>query len=102
MSVRMGGGFSRAIWLLLCMAQVAMVLLTGKYLRLAIACRKWPVTPGVIASATEKQEAVHQTPRQSAGPQKFNYRADIRYSYTVNGTDFSGDQISFGDVAGSS
>jgi Protein of unknown function (DUF3592) len=102
MSFRMGSGFSRVIWFMLCVALVAMAVLTGKYLWLAISCQKWPAVPGVIVSSAEREEFVHQTPRQSAGPPKVTYRADIRYTYTVNGAAYNGTQVSFGDFAGSS
>jgi len=77
------------------LAMTALAILTGRYFWLSVACQKWPATPGVIQSAVETTNTVERAPRQSTGAQEFNFTADIRYSYLVDGVAYTGSRISF-------
>src|SRR6185369_15839646 len=100
MSIRLGYGMPRGLWLVLCLAMVGLAVLTGKYLWLSIACRHWPSAPGIILLAREHQDTVQRPPRQSGRPVEFVYRAEIEYAYTVGGIAYTGTQVAFSDYAG--
>ena len=57
----------------------------------------WPYADGKIASS----EVVRKTSRDSDGHTSTTYHAEISYDYRVEGTDYYGDKVSFGDYGSS-
>ncbi len=97
--IPLGRTVSRVIWLVICVIMLAMCVVATWYLSHALACRKWPTTPGVIVSA-DRVKHTAQGPRRQPGPVTFE--AKLSYSYTVNGVSYGGTRVSFSDFAGTS
>ncbi|MEO7650719.1 MAG: DUF3592 domain-containing protein, partial [Bryobacteraceae bacterium] len=64
----------------------------------ASASKEWPSVPGVVATSEINRSVSHDRKTRSSST---SYAADIHVRYNVAGTDYSTDQIRFGQTVGS-
>lgn len=64
-------------------------------LKNSLEAKKWPTTKGKITSSSVSEERKYDS---SSKRHKTEYRANIRYSYNVNGRSYYNDRIFFGAV----